>query len=84
MLIALCEKLTVKVSNRREVLRRSGKCNFGIFGTVAVKGDAPVYFQAWVVSNQRDFILITHTCTEEPEPEEIAEANEIALMTGLG
>jgi hypothetical protein len=71
------------VGNRRDVSSRSGKCEFGIFGTVAVKGDAPAHFQAWVVSNQREFILITHTCAKEPDPLEIAEANEIALMTGL-
>lgn len=34
-------------------------------------------------TGQREFILITHTCTEEPDAEEIAEANEIALMTGF-
>jgi hypothetical protein len=46
------------------------------------RGEAPVYFQVWVLSNGREFILVTHTCDREPTPDEIAEANEIALMTG--
>jgi hypothetical protein len=83
MLIALCEKLTSKVRNRRDASSRSGKCEFGIFATVAVKGDSPAHFQAWVLSNHREFILVTHTCEKQPDPQEIAEANEIALMTGF-
>jgi hypothetical protein len=52
------------------------------FRTVVARGEAPVYFQVWVLSNGREFILVTHTCDREPTPDEIAEANEIALMTG--
>jgi hypothetical protein len=82
-LIGLCEKLTSGVRGRMEMSRGSGKCEFGMFGTVVVKGDFPVRVQVWVVSNQREFILITHTCEKkEPDPEEVAEANDIALMTG--
>ena len=81
-LIGICEKLTSRVSGRREVSRDSGKCEFGMFGIVVAKGDFPAHPQVWVVSNEREFILITHTCGKQPDPEEVAEANDIALMTG--
>jgi hypothetical protein len=81
-LIGICERLTSDVRGRRELSRSSGKCEFGMFGTVAVEGDFPARVHLWVVSNQREFILITHNCGKEPDPEEVAEANDIALMTG--
>ena len=83
-LVALCEKLTSSVPGRREVATASGTCDFGIYGTAAVQGGAPVRFQAWVLSNGREFILVTHTCGSAPDPEEVREATEIALMTGFG
>ena len=83
-LVAMCEKLTSGVLGRREVCSASGACDFGIYGTVAVQGDLPVRLQAWVVSNGTEFILITYTCGSDPDPEELREANEIALMTGFG
>jgi hypothetical protein len=81
-LIGICEKVTGNVQGRTEVSRSSGKCEFGIFGTLTVKGNSPVYMQAWVVSNRSDFILITHICNSPPDTQEIKEANQIALMTG--
>jgi hypothetical protein len=62
----------------------SGKCEHGIFGTVIAKGDSPAYVQAWVLSNNTDFILVTHTCESEPKPEIVTQASSIALMTTLG
>ena len=82
-LIAICEKLTRDVPGRTELSRSSGKCEFGLFGTLAVKGNSPAYMQAWVISNQHDYILITHICEAPPDAQETKEANEIALMTGL-
>jgi len=82
-LLGLCQKLAGSVRGRRDVSSGSGKCEFGLFGTVTAKGDSPAHFQVWVISNGREFILITHTCAKEPDPQEVAEANEIALMTGL-
>jgi hypothetical protein len=38
-LIGICEKLTNGVSGRKEMLSRSGKCEFGTFGTVVAMGD---------------------------------------------
>ena len=83
-LVAMCENLTMKVRGRRDVVTGSGPCELGMYGTMAVRGDFPVRFQAWVLSNGQDFILVTHTCGSEPDPEEIRQANEIALMTGYG
>ena len=59
---------------------RSGSCEFGMFGTVIARGESPHYFQVWVLSNGREFILVTHTCDKEPGASEVAEANDIALM----
>jgi len=84
MLVELCKKLSSKVNDGKIVSSKSGKCGFGLFGTVTVRGTSPVHFQAWVLSNQRDFILITHTCMEEPDPKELQEAEQIALLTGCG
>ena len=81
-LVAMCEKLTTNVRGRRDVVTASGKCDLGMYGTVAVHGDSPIRFQAWVLSNGQDFVLVTHTCASEPDEEELREANEIALMTG--
>lgn len=81
-LVAMCEKLTTNVRGRRDVTTSSGACDFGIYGTVTAHGESPVRFQAWMLSNGQEFILITHTCRSAPDPEEIREANEIALMTG--
>lgn len=84
-LVAMCEKLTSSVRGRRDMATASGPCDFGIYGTAAVQGDAPVRFQAWVLSNGTEFILVTHTCgSAPPDPEEVREATEIALMTGFG
>lgn len=83
-LIGLGEKLTAKVEGRREVLRQTGVCAFGKFATLAVKGKHPRHFQVWVLSNGREFILVTHIDGEnEPGDTEIAEATEIALKTTL-
>lgn len=80
-LIGICEKLTNKLSGRAIVSRSSGKCTFGFYGTVISKGHEPAHSQIWVVSNRREFILITHTCANEPGLDEMEEANQIALMT---
>lgn len=64
-----------------EISQSSGPCDFGVFGTVIVAGSSPAYMQAWVVSNQQDFILITHICEKRPDAQEIEEAQAIALMT---
>jgi hypothetical protein len=81
-LIAMCEKLANNVRGQKHKSSGSGKCEFGTFGTVVAKGDSPIRLQVWVLSNQREFILVTHTCEKEPDAQEVAEANEIALMTG--
>lgn len=66
----------------KEKSSRSGSCEFGMFGTAIARGESPIYFQVWVLSNGREFILVTHTCDKEPDPDEVVEANHIALMAG--
>jgi hypothetical protein len=81
LLIGMCEKFASGVRGLKEKSSRSGTCEFGMFGTVVAKGDYPNHVQAWVLSNEREFILVTHTCDKDPDPQEVNEANEIALMT---
>jgi hypothetical protein len=80
----MCEKLTSNIRGRRDITTASDACDFGIYATVIAYGDSPVRLQAWLLSNRQEFILITHTCGSEPDPEEVREAHEIALMTGFG
>lgn len=82
LLIRICEKMAGKIGNGTVVLKSSGKCAFGLYGSVIAKAKSPAHFQIWVVSDQQQFILITHTCANEPIPDEMSEANEMALMTG--
>jgi hypothetical protein len=82
-LIGICEKLTNGVRGRKEMLSRSGKCEFGTYGTVVAMGDFPIRLQVWVLSNERVFILVTHTCEKEPTSQEVTEAEKIALTTGF-
>ena len=82
LLVAICEKMASNVQGIKEKSSRSGSCDFGMYGTVVARGNSPSYFQVWVLSNVREFILVTHTCAKEPDPVEIVEANEIALKIG--
>jgi hypothetical protein len=68
----------------RIISTRSGMCNFGMFGTAVARGKDGTYAQAWVISDKCDFILVTHTCDKEPDAQEIREAEQIALKTGVG
>jgi hypothetical protein len=83
-LVSMCENRTREIRGRREMLSASGKCEFGIFGTVVAKGDLPAHFQVWMLWDGRDLIFITHTCGTEPDPQEVSEARAIALMTTCG
>ena len=81
-LIETCKSLATKSGLNRVVREQTGNCDFGIFGTVAARGEDGRYMQIWVVSNRQDFILVTHSCTSEPDPNEVEEAAGIALMVG--
>jgi hypothetical protein len=84
-LVELCKKVAVSaLPGGRIVSTRSGMCNFGMFGTAVACGENGTYAQAWVISDKCDFILVTHTCDQEPDAQEIAEAEQIALKTGVG
>jgi hypothetical protein len=83
-LIQLCQNMAAKVPDGRITLSRSGTCDFGIFGTIVVRGNDPFHLQIWVLSDRRNFIFVTHTCMKEPLAIEIDEANDIALLTRVG
>lgn len=80
-LLEICRKMAGRLPGGRIISEHSGVCSFGEFGTAVARGDSPRYFQVWVLSNNREFILVTHTCDTEPDPNEISEANEIVMMT---
>jgi hypothetical protein len=82
LLTAMCEKLVSDVRGLKQKSSHSGACEFGRFGTVVAKADSPAHVQVWVLSDERVFILVTHTCDKDPDPEEVTEANQIALMAG--
>jgi hypothetical protein len=68
LLIGICEKITGGVRGQKEKSSHSGLCEFGIFGTVVIKADYPAHLQVWVISNELEFILVTHTCDKDPGP----------------
>ena len=80
-LLEICRKMAGRLPGGRIISEHSGVCSFGEFGTAVARGDSPRYFQVWVLSNNREFILVTHTCDTEPDPNEISEAKEIVMMT---
>jgi len=82
-LLEVCRSLASKIKNVTHSSTQSGTCDFGKFGTLVVRAASPAYFQVWVLSDSRDFILVTHTCAQQPDPVEIFEAHEIATMTKL-
>lgn len=60
-----------------------GACDLGTYGTAIFSSPECARFQLWYLSNGRDFVLATHICMTEPEPVEIAEAQEIVGMLQL-
>jgi hypothetical protein len=62
---------------------RDGKCRFGTFGTSVFSSAEYPHIQV-CISDGRDHIMATHICSEVPEPNEIAEARQIASSLALG
>jgi hypothetical protein len=71
-----------KVQGGRIVSSSSGKCAFGFYGTVFVEAANPDHFEVSVLSNQREFILVTHTGSGKINPAVMNQTHQIALMTG--
>jgi hypothetical protein len=63
--------------------RSSGRCALGNYGTVLVSIPEFEWFQVWVLSNGRDFVLATHTCESEPTEDEVNEASSIVKTVTL-
>jgi hypothetical protein len=62
----------------------SGPCVFGAMGTAVFRSAENSRVQIWFLSNGRDFIMATHICCHEPDPAEIADAQEIVRQLTLG
>jgi hypothetical protein len=74
-----------KAQNLGELIENSsGPCVFGTFGTAVFRSAEIPRFQIWFLSNGRDFINAWHTCTSEPDPAEIADAQAIVRELTLG
>ena len=76
-LIELAKKIGDNLPAGDLVETSSGRCTFGIFGTAIFKSKEFPRTQVWYLSDGYNFILATHICTALPEPEEVAEAQEI-------
>jgi hypothetical protein len=59
-----------------QISTASGDCRFGHWGSAVFRSEGH-RAQCWLLSNGRDAILVTHICQAEPDPAEIAEAQEI-------
>jgi len=62
----------------------SGTCRFGNFGTAVFSSDRHPGTQVLIVTAVSDHILATHICDRPPEPDEIAEVQQIASSLALG
>ena len=63
---------------------RDGTCRFGKYGTALFRSTEHPRIQIWVLSNERDFIFVTHICDQAPTADEISEAQQIAENLTLG
>ena len=82
------KQLAVESANNKKlgelVESSSGPCLFGTMGTAVFRAPEHARFQIWFLSNGRDFITATHVCIDEPEPKEVAEAQQIVENLTLG
>jgi hypothetical protein len=82
------KRLAVESGNNKplgEVVESSaGPCVFGAMGTAVFRAPEHARFQIWFLSNGGDFITATHVCIEEPDPKEVAEAQQIVCNLTLG
>jgi hypothetical protein len=63
---------------------QSGGCTFGKFGTTVYRSAEFPRSQVWYLSDGKDFIMVTHICGEEPDPQELVEVDQIVHMLTLG
>ncbi len=82
-LVALARGFAKLLKGARLVGTSAGPCRFGRYGTAVFESCELVRAQCWYLSNGRDLITVTHLCGIEPEPAEVAEAQEIVSMLTL-
>jgi hypothetical protein len=61
-----------------------GPCAFGNFGTAVFRSVSHPRTQVWIITDGRDHILATHICSDEPDPVEVQETQEMARSLSLG
>ncbi|MDB6025038.1 MAG: hypothetical protein JWM68_1261 [Verrucomicrobiales bacterium] len=61
-----------------------GACRFGSFGTAVFRSAQHPRIQVWFICDGRDHIMATHICDREPEPIEVADAQQITSTLALG
>ena len=57
----------------------SGHCRFGLWGTAVHRTDECAHFQAWHLSNGRDFIFATYISEVPPSEVELIQAHNIVM-----
>ena len=76
-LIRLAEGVALNTPDAKLRGRSSGVCSLGQYGTVLASRQDYSWFQVWVLSNGKDFVLATHISVDEPDEEEVNEASWI-------
>jgi len=57
---------------------------FGKLGSTVYRSSEFPRSQVWYLSDGKDFIMVTHICGEEPDPQELVEVDQIVHMLTLG
>jgi hypothetical protein len=64
----------------RLIRTESGQCPFGAWGCAVFRPATIPHFQIWYLNNgDGDLLQVMHICQVKPDPEEIVQANQIAI-----
>ena len=61
----------------------SGDCAIGTYGTAVFHADGAPRVQLWYLTDGRELVMVTHICPGDPDPDEIAEADQIVRRITL-
>ena len=79
---ALVSLATTAATNERGAVllhTASGHCRFGLWGTAVHRTDECAHFQAWHLSNGRDFLFATYISEVSPSEFEVIQAHNIVM-----
>ena len=82
-LLALARGTAEREEGAQLLETASGECTFGIWGTAVFRTSHCPRFQVWHLSNGRDFIFVTHIFCNDPDPNEVPEAQKIVNSLNL-